>query len=128
MMALAGLLEHQRIKDDFIERTKIKRSNKDIGRVLAIAALTPTEDLEKWPALWEKALQECFPHRWRELARGTGAGLRALLASPDDLQQAFVTSRNSLLAGNPDVISAERLGVVGQRLLAFAIEPLEKMA
>lgn len=127
MMALAGLLEHQRIKDDFIERTKIKRSNKDLGRVLAIAALTPIEDLEKWPGRWKEALEKCFPHRWRELAAGSGAGIRALLGSPNDLQQAFDTSRNSLLAGNPDVISAEQLGVVGQRLLVFAIEPLEKM-
>jgi hypothetical protein len=129
MMALAGLLEHPRIKDDLIEGAKkIKRSNKDLGRVLAIAALTPSEKQEEWPGPWERALRFCFPDRWREVARGTGAGLRALLASPDDLQQAFDTSRNSLLAGNPDVISAERLGVVGQRLLAFAIEPLEKMA
>jgi len=128
MMALAGLLEHPRIKDDPIERTEIKRSNKDLGRVLAIAALTPSEKQEEWPGSWERALRSCLPDRWREVARGTGAGLRALLASPDDLQQAFDTSRNSLLAGNPDVISAEQLGAVGQRLLAFAIEPLEKMA
>jgi hypothetical protein len=128
MMALAGLLEHPRIKDDLIERTKIKRSNKDLGRVLAIAALMQTEALVKWSGLWKKALEKCFQTHWRKVARSTGTGLRALLASPDDLQQAFDTSRNSLLAGNPDVISAEQLGVVGQRLLAFAIEPLEKMA
>ena len=133
MMALAGLLEHSRIKDDFIEGDfiegrEVKRSNKDLGRVLAIAALTPSEKQEEWPGSWERALRSCFPDRWREVARGTGAGLRALLASPDDLQQAFDTSRNSLLADSREVMNARQLGVVGQRLLAFAIEPLEKMA
>ena len=126
MMALAGLLEHPRIKDDLIEGTKIKRSNKDLGRVLAIAELTPTEEWEGWPLWWEKALQACFPHRWRELAGGVGAGLRALLASQGDLQQAFETCANSLLSGRR--VNAEQLGVVGQRLLAFVVEPLEQKA
>ena len=69
-------------------------------------------------------LQACFPHRWRELAGGAGAGLRALLDSRGDLQQAFETCANSLLSGRN--VNAEQLGVVGQRLLAFVIEPLEK--
>lgn len=126
MMALASLLEHPRIKDDLIEGTEIKRSNKDLGRVLAIAALTPTEAFEAWPVPWEKALRSCFPRRWRKLAGGAGAGLRALLGSPNDLQQSVYTCASSLLyRGN---YNARRLGVVGQRLLTFAIEPLERRA
>jgi hypothetical protein len=127
MMALANLLEHPRIKDDVIEGTvTTKRSNKDLGRVLAIAALTPLKTQETWAGVWEKALQACFPHRWRELAGGAGVGLRALLASPGDLQQAVETCANSLLSGKN--VDAEQLGVIGGRLLVFAVEPLEQKA
>lgn len=123
MMALANLLEHPRIKEDPIGDTDIKRSNKDLGRVLAIAVLTPLKTQEAWTGVWEKALQSCFPHRWRELAGQAGAGLRALLASPGDLQQAAETCANSLLAGKN--VDAEQLDAIGQRLLVLAIEPLE---
>jgi hypothetical protein len=94
--------------------------------VLAIAALTPLKTQEAWIGVWEKALQSCFPHRWRELAGRAGAGLRALLASPGDLQQAAETCGNSLLAGKN--VDAEQLGAIGRRLLVLAIEPLEQRA
>jgi len=125
MMALANLLEHPRIKEDLIEGMNPKRSNKDLGRVLAITALTPTKMQEAWPEIWEKALRTCFPHRWRELAGRAGAGLRALLASPGDLQQATDECAMSLLAGRN--VDAEQLNAIGQRLLVFAVEPLEQI-
>lgn len=125
MMALANLLEHPRIKDDFIVGTGIKRSNKDLGRVLAIASLTSDETWEQWTSTWEKALRNRFPHRWRELAGRAGTGLRALIASPRDLQQAVEICANGLLAGrNADT---ERMEAIGKRLMVFAIEPLERI-
>ena len=88
MMALANLLEHPSIKPDLIEGTNDKRSNKDLGRVLAIARLSSEGDVERWPQLWTKSLQQSFPKRSQKLAAHTGDGIRALLASPADLQQA----------------------------------------
>jgi len=87
MMALANLLEHPTIKPELIEGTTTKRSNKDLGRVLALARFTTEEDLERWPAPWLDALKDRFPKGWREMARRTGDGLGRLLASPPDLQQ-----------------------------------------
>jgi hypothetical protein len=126
MMALANLLENPRIKEDLIADTDIKRSSKDLGRVLAIAWLTELKTLETWPEVWEKALLTRFPHRWRELAVRTGAGLRELLASPGDLQEAAEINANSLLSRKN--VDAEHLGEIGKRLLALAIAPLEQKA
>jgi hypothetical protein len=124
MMALANLLEHPNIKPKLIEGTDIKRSNKDLGRVLAIARLSLDEAWEAWPQLWEKALEHCFPHRWQKLAAVAGAGLRELLASPADLQQAVETCANGLLSGRN--VTTEQLNDTGQRLLTFAVVPLEE--
>jgi glycosyltransferase involved in cell wall biosynthesis len=73
MMALANLLEHPRIKDDLIEDTNIKRSNKDLGRVLAIARLTPEEMWETWPAAWAKALKDLAADPARRATLGAAA-------------------------------------------------------
>lgn len=134
MMVLANLLEHPEIKADpmsggFTGRMDIKRSNKDLGRVLAIArlAIGGEEDaLQSWPALWKVALQDRFPDEWQALARRTGQGLRALLASEQDLEHALYTCANGLLASRQPTLA--QLGIVGQRLLHDAIEPLETEA
>jgi hypothetical protein len=126
MMALANLLEHPSIKPDLIEGTNDKRSDKDLGRVLAIARLSVDEAVETWPVLWLGALQGCFPHRWRELAAHSGDGIRALLASPADLQQATDICNRGLLHFRP--VNAEELGATARRLLTFAVEELEQFA
>lgn len=134
MMALANLLEHPEIRPetmsgDFAGRTDIKRSNKDLGRVLAIARLALGRDedvLLAWPPLWKKALQIRFRSEWRTLALRTGRGIRALLVHEPDLEQALFTCNNSLLAARPPTLP--QLKIVGQRLLQDAIEPLETEA
>jgi len=126
MMALANLLEHPSIKPDLIDGTGDKRSNKDLGRSLAIARLSSDADLESWTPHWLAALQSRFPHHWRDLALHAGDGLRALLASPADLQQTAEIANRGLLANQP--ANAETLRAIAGQLLAFVIDDLENLA
>ncbi len=131
MLALAHLLEHPAIEPDlvggpFYENRAIKRSNEDLGRVLAIARLSTEEEIVAWAAAWEDALENCFPSRWESLGRRVGAGLRALLASDRDMKEAHTACANGLLATLP--VTAEQLRLTGFRLLQDAVEPLEHSA
>ena len=128
MMALANLLEHPEIKSDTMSSLfagrSIKRSNKDLGRVLAITTLADLDDYRPWASSWLNALQTCFPNEWTQLALRTGAGLRALLSSGNDFEEAYHTCLNGLLASQP--LSVEALRAAGNRLLGDAIETLEE--
>jgi hypothetical protein len=135
MMALANLLHHPAIgpqtMSGLIGDRRIKRSNKDLGRVLALAVLAEgrhEDTLLTWPALWASALKIRFPDRWRELALQAGLGVRQLLGRDHDadFDEALHTCAYGLLASQPPTQSLLR--AVGERLLADAIEPMERIA
>jgi hypothetical protein len=136
MMALANLLHHPVIRpetmsgDHFRGRT-IKRSNKDLGRVLALAYLARERDLRdardelgEWHTHMAAALREFFPHKAHELASVAGNGLRALLDSQGDLEEAITTCSLGLLASME--VGSEALRATGRRVLAEVIEPLQE--
>lgn len=77
---------------------------------------------------WADALQARFPARWRELALQSEHGLRQLLAakSEDDFDEVLHTSAYGLLASQPPTNALLR--TAGERLLADAVDPLEKLA
>lgn len=128
MMALSNLLRNPEIRaetmESLVERRTIKRSNKDLGRVIAIARLSGPDEPQAWPALWVKAMRECLGGSWGRLAANAGAGLRVLLASGADLEEARVTCNAGLLASEP--VTLDQLRRTGERLLQDAIEPLEE--
>jgi hypothetical protein len=133
MMALANLLHHPRIGDELmsglIAGRSIRRSNKDLGRVLALANLAEAKQedaLLEWPKNWLDALNEFFPATWADYASACGGGVRALLASPNDLEEAHHTCQSGLVASLR--LSEETLRVTGERLLVDVIEPIETMA
>jgi hypothetical protein len=131
MMALANLLEHPRIKTELMSTAivgrAIKRSNKDLGRILSIARLSPDGALDTWPELWLSAIQAAFPLQWRDLSKGTASGLRTLLNSPNDFEEAHHTCVTGLLAHLPTV-TLENLRLTAERVLVEAVEPLEALA
>lgn len=133
MMALANLLHHPEVADTLIAGTDYKRSNKDLGRVLALAYLTvqrdrrdSTEELEAWAGRMWGALQDKFSDQAPRLAAQAGAGLRALLASPADLDQALRIANLGLLASVD--VSVEAFRAAGARFVAEVIEELEELA
>lgn len=135
MMALANLLHHPQIGSQtmsgLIGGRKIKRSNKDLGRVLALAWLSEAHEADSvlaWPMSWADALRSRFPSQWRVLARRAGAGLRTLLEAEHelDLEEALHTCTFGLLASRPTSLPVLR--ATGLRLIQDAIEPLATLA
>ncbi|HWP43928.1 MAG TPA: hypothetical protein VNO14_11870, partial [Blastocatellia bacterium] len=125
MMALANLLHHPTIGPETISGTDLKRSNKDLGRVLALAILSEGkrgDTLLDWPKLWADALQTRFPSRWQEFAIRVGSGLRQILLRENepDLEQARGSCANGLLASRPPGL--KQLRAIGERLIQDAIE------
>jgi hypothetical protein len=133
MMALANMLHHPGIGPELISGTRWKRTNKDLGRVLTLAYLTVARDrlvgsdeLEKWPTAMWAALQSKFPTASDDLARQAARGVRALLASPEDLDQALAIANVGLLASL--YVDRDAFAATGRRLLSEVMEPLEDIA
>lgn len=131
MMALANLLHHPHIAPDTIAGSTDKRSNKDLGRVIALAWLSTGQDedaLDTWHPRWLAALQRRFPREWRELAARAGSGLRELLDESHklDLDQATRMSNLSILRGRD--LGTDQLRATGRRIIADSLEPLEAAA
>lgn len=130
MMALANLLEHPMIRPEYISapiaNRIVKRSNKDLGRAVAIAHLSGDRNITEWPLEWRRALTTCRLMDWSAVSRNMGDGLRALLKSDSDLEEALHTCNSGLLSSNEQGLRTFR--AAGERLLADAVEPLERMA
>lgn len=133
MMALANMLHHPKIGPDLITNTTTKRSNKDLGRVLALAWLTlerdrrnGTEEFDAWPDRMADALRTCFPGRAGLLAQEAGSGLRDLLRSPGDLNEALSLCNKGLLASME--IDNRVFEATGRRFMQQVVEPLAAAA
>jgi len=131
MMTLANLLHHPTIGVEkmagLIGDRRIKRANKDLGRVLALAYLAERESesaLEPWPAQWLEALRKAFPDDSDGLQRNLGTGLEELLSDShgNDLEEAYHTCIAGLLAGYR--ISLPALRATGRRLIEEVILPV----
>lgn len=133
MMALANMLHHPDIAPNLIAGTQAKRSNKDLGRVLALAYLAAqmdqrnqTEELDLWAQRMAEALKKRFPDRAKHLALSAGAGIRILMNSSGDRDEALTICNRGLLASlevGRDVFEA-----TGRRFIRQVIEPLEEEA
>lgn len=133
MMALCNLLHHptigQAIMKEEIFGRSIKRSNKDIGRVLALAYLTNERDpdaLLGWSDKWCSALIEKFSSDAPELMMRAGSGIRALLASEADLAEAHFTADVGLLASRK--VNLEAFRVTGERIICDVIDRIEYLS
>lgn len=133
-MALANLLHHPAIGREtmsgLIGGRRIKRSNKDLGRVLALARLAEAgqeDSLLDWSTLWSEALKSRFPSLWRDLIPRVGSGLREILRPENkaNLDEACHTCEYGLLASQAP--SLKLLEATAKRLLQDAIEPLEQI-
>ena len=133
MMVLANMLHHPVIAPDLMAGTTTKRSNKDLGRVLALAWLAGAQDrrdgtgeLEAWPGLMADALRARFPERAKSLALNAGAGIRALMASDGDRDEALSICNKGLLAFLE--VDRDAFSATGRRFIQQVIEPLEDVA
>jgi len=122
MMALANLLHHPTIGEavmgqPFANRS-IKRSNKDLGRVVALAFLADRQNedaLDSWKPRWREALNQMAPDQAEQLLTVAPKGLQALLESPPDIEQALHTVNNGLLSATP--MRADQFVIAMRRLL-----------
>ena len=90
---------------DPIEGRSIKRSNKDLGRVVAMAYLSDQLDetaVEHWPQIWLQAMENLkAPASTRAKLDTINTGMQALLASYEDQDEALHSVNFGLLSSHP---------------------------
>jgi hypothetical protein len=133
MMALANMLHHPTIGPEVITGTTEKRSNKDLGRVSALAWLAAqqdrrygTQEFDSWAEHMADALLARFPNRVKELALSAGASMRALISSDGDRDEALSICNKGLLASQE--VGREAFAATGRRFIQQVVEPLEDAA
>ena len=82
--------------------------------------------MASWIELWLPALRHCFPTEWTVVGTELGNGLRELLRSEADFDQAYDTCVNGLLSSV--TTTKDELRATAERLLADAIAPVEALA
>ena len=108
-MALSNLLHHPVIEDKTmsaqIEGRRIKRANKDLGRVIAMAYLSDQLDedaVERWPATWQRALRDLgAPEATCAKLSTINSGMQSLMASSEDQDEALHSINYGLLSSRP---------------------------
>lgn len=135
MMALANLLHHPELStgtmSGLIAGRRIRRSSKDLGRVLALAFLAEREDedaIGSWPEAWATSLHARFPDDCGSWLANIGSGLEHMLKAEhvEDLEQAHHTCITGLLARHP--LSLEAFESLGRRVMGELIEPARHLA
>jgi hypothetical protein len=81
-----------------------------------------TEALAAWGARMADALRVRFPDRAAGLARGAGSGLRDLMASAGDRDEALGICNRGLLSSME--VGRDAFLAIGQRVIQRVIEPL----
>lgn len=135
MMALSNLLHHPQLGSEtmsgLIEGRRIKRSSKDLGRVLALSFLANRENedaLGSWAENWASALRVRFPQESERWLSNIGRGLEQLLQRQHsaDLEEAHHTCISGLLARYRPSLST--FHALGRRVMGELIEPARRMA
>ncbi len=126
LMALANLLHHPTLGTAFIADTAVLRSSKDLGRVLALAFLTPSDKLFQWHEMWWSALQHHFLNEAKDLAAQVGYGVVALLNDAAALRDAYDNATSGLLSGKN--VTQDQFRVAGARLLTDVVRELHDLA
>jgi len=130
MMAMANMLHHPEVRPALINGEEygrpIKRSNKDLGRVVSLAILGNVPEVESWAPRWWDALQAIYPDLAADLAKRAGNGFRQMLASVEDIDQALHTCNVGLLAGMG--VGHDTFKRYAQVVVEDALRLLEKLA
>jgi hypothetical protein len=96
--------------------------------VLALGYIAEEQNpgcLRNWAIDWHEALTKFFPDEADELASRIGGGLRELVSSTDDFDEAYHTCVNGLLSAFP--VDQQILRETGERILGDACERLEEL-